>query len=86
MPLAGWLAGQGFKGIISRFDHWIAFALLGFIGVRMIRESRGRAECEVAGGRLGLAVMIGLALATSIDALAVASASRCWPRPSPFRR
>lgn len=71
MPVAGWLAGLGFKEIISGFDHWLAFALLAFIGGKMIREaSRGQA-CPARDRRLSLPVMLGLALATSIDALAV---------------
>jgi putative Mn2+ efflux pump MntP len=71
MPVAGWLAGLGFKALISRLDHWIAFALLFFIGARMIRESRRGGECRAREGRMEPAVMLGLAVATSIDALAV---------------
>ncbi len=71
MPVVGWLAGLGFKGVISRFDHWLAFILLVFIGGKMIREARREGECRVHGNGMGLAVMLGLAVATSIDALAV---------------
>lgn len=71
MPAIGWLAGLGFKGVIARFDHWLAFVLLGFIGIKMIRESRRGGECRVQGNAMGPAVMLGLAVATSIDALAV---------------
>ncbi len=71
MPLAGWLAGLGFKPLIAGFDHWLAFALLAFIGGRMILESRRGGECRAQPARLGLLTMLGLALATSIDALAV---------------
>jgi putative Mn2+ efflux pump MntP len=71
MPAAGWLAGQSFKGAISRFDHWLAFVLLAFIGGKMIREAWRRDECRVRANGMGLAVMLGLAVATSIDALAV---------------
>ena len=71
MPVAGWLAGLAFKRIIAAVDHWLAFILLAFIGGKMILESR-RGEARPPGdGRLGLPVMLGLALATSIDALAV---------------
>ena len=71
MPALGWLAGLGFKGAIARFDHWLAFILLAFIGGKMIREARRGGDCRVRGNGMGLAVMLGLALATSIDALAV---------------
>ncbi|MCU0236310.1 MAG: manganese efflux pump MntP family protein [Acidobacteria bacterium] len=71
MPVAGWLAGLGFKGVISSFDHWLAFILLAFIGIKMIREAPRRGECRVRGNGMTLAVMLGLAVATSIDALAV---------------
>lgn len=71
MPLAGWLAGLGFKSLITGFDHWVAFILLAFIGGRMIVESRRGGERRAQPARLGLVTMLGLALATSIDALAV---------------
>jgi len=71
MPAIGWLAGLGFKGIIARFDHWLAFTLLAFIGGKMIREARRGGECRVRAGGMGFSVMLGLAVATSIDALAV---------------
>src|SRR5699024_5305816 len=41
MPLLGYLLGAGFAGLIGRFSHWVAFALLAFIGVNMLRESFG---------------------------------------------
>jgi manganese efflux pump family protein len=71
MPAVGWLAGLGFKGVIARFDHWLAFVLLAFIGGKMIHEARRSGECRVRDSNMGLAVMLGLAVATSIDALAV---------------
>jgi len=71
MPAIGWLAGLGFKGIIARFDHWLAFILLAFIGGKMIREARRGGECRVRGSGMGFSMMLGLAVATSIDALAV---------------
>jgi len=72
MPVAGWLAGLGFKNIISAYDHWLAFILLAFIGGKMILEaSRGIACRKQGSGRMRLPVMLGLAVATSIDALAV---------------
>jgi len=72
MPVAGWLAGLGFKHVISAYDHWLAFILLAFIGGKMILDaSRGTACRGQGGGRMRLPVMLGLAVATSVDALAV---------------
>ena len=69
MPLIGYLLGVQFQWIIANIDHWIAFVLLGIIGVNMIRESRGGEES--LDGSFGLGTMLTLAVATSIDALAV---------------
>ena len=71
MPLVGWWAGSYFQEIISSVDHWIAFGLLAIIGGNMIRESlRGEEEaCEDKS--LTLKTILILAVATSIDALAV---------------
>jgi len=69
MPLAGWLLGVQFQGMITSVDHWIAFVLLGLIGVNMVRESRGEEEAIDASFTPG--AMLPLAVATSIDALAV---------------
>ena len=68
MPLLGWLLGHQVGAFISAWDHWIAFALLGFIGGKMVWESRGPAEKVEA--TFALKVLLLLALATSIDALA----------------
>lgn len=72
MPTAGYLLGSGFAGYIESWDHWIAFALLAFIGGNMIRESREREE-ETSGTyeRIAYRELFTLAVATSIDALAV---------------
>lgn len=73
MPLIGWMVGLGFKDIISSADHWIAFGLLGLVGGRMIySDVRGGAEDrpEQLAPR-GVATILVLALATSIDALVV---------------
>jgi putative Mn2+ efflux pump MntP len=69
MPVLGWLAGTSLKNLISAVDHWIAFGLLTLIGVKMIYESFVFAEktFDVRKTR----VLFILALATSIDALAV---------------
>ncbi len=69
MPLAGYFLGKQFESLVTSFDHWIAFILLGVIGFNMIRESRGPAE-EVDSS-FSVKSMLPLALATSIDALAV---------------
>lgn len=72
MPLAGFLLGVQFKDVITSVDHWIAFILLGIIGANMVRESLGGAdECSTESASLDVKTMIGLAVATSIDALAV---------------
>lgn len=73
MPILGWLAGEGLIGLIAGFDHWVAFGLLAAIGGRMIYESFGMSEEEKAGRAdqsQGRRLLV-LALATSIDSLAV---------------
>ena len=69
MPLLGWLLGVQFQSMITSIDHWIAFLLLGLIGVNMIRESR-EASCPLDSS-FSPRAMLPLAVATSIDALAV---------------
>lgn len=70
MPLIGYLLGYNFAGLIESVDHWIAFVLLAIIGGNMIHESiRGDEEC--CDPSLAFGVMLMLAVATSIDALAV---------------
>ena len=68
MPFLGWLLGSQFADKISAIDHWIAFVLLIFIGVNMIRESFAKEEVD---GDFGFKAMFVLAIATSIDALSV---------------
>ena len=72
MPLAGAFLGKRFLALIADYDHWAAFALLALVGLNMIRESRSHdAEtCSVKDPTTGLALLT-LALATSIDAMAV---------------
>lgn len=70
MPLIGWLLGVRFQGMIVSVDHWIAFVLLGLIGFNMVRESRG-SEAEELDASFSPRAMLPLAVATSIDALAV---------------
>ncbi len=70
MPLLGYLLGVRFQHLIESFDHWIAFVLLVLIGGNMIRESFGEEEEEL-NASFGPKTMLPLAVATSIDALAV---------------
>lgn len=69
MPLIGFLLGSTFSGFIEKYDHWVAFTLLSLIGANMLREAFGEEEEETA--NLSFITMFGLAVATSIDALAV---------------
>ncbi len=68
MPVIGWALGYRFEELIQSADHWIAFGLLTIIGIGMIREAN---KSEELNGDLGFKTMILLAVATSIDALAV---------------
>ena len=67
MPFIGWALGHSFKNYIENFDHWVAFALLAFIGGKMILESF---ECEEDCGCFSIKELFILAIATSIDAMA----------------
>jgi Predicted membrane protein len=69
MPLLGYLLGTRFRRFITEYDHWIAFVLLVIIGINMIKESR---ECKAeSNDSFDFKTMLPLAIATSIDALAV---------------
>ena len=72
MPLLGWLAGRSFVKFIGSFDHWLAFALLAFVGGKMIWESfhTEREEKVQTDFTRGWSLLT-LSFATSIDALAV---------------
>lgn len=70
MPVIGWLLGIGFKDYIEKYDHWMAFVLLGFIGIKMLKEAMDE-ECEYVSDPLANKVLFMLAIATSIDAMAV---------------
>jgi len=70
MPLIGWFAGVNIIDFISGFDHWIAFGLLFFIGLRMMYESLSRESKQVVSSS-SFKVLLILSVATSIDALAV---------------
>ena len=70
MPLVGYFLGSLFAQAIAAFDHWVAFGLLSLIGANMLREALSHEE-EEADGDLSFGAMLILAVATSIDALAV---------------
>ena len=70
MPLIGYFLGVSFADFVSEVDHWIAFVLLGLIGANMIKESFYVDSCEV-NPDFSFRTMLVMAVATSIDALAV---------------
>ena len=78
MPLLGFFAGYTFSGYIHRFDHWVALALLALLGGRMVWEARGE-EIEPLScpRRLTGRLLLGQAVATSIDALALGVSLSC---------
>lgn len=76
MPLFGWFLGDAFGALVAAWDHWIAFVLLGAIGGKMLWETWSEPASEASptsktGDLFGTRVMLVLAVATSIDALAV---------------
>lgn len=74
MPLVGFLLGTLFAAAIQAVDHWIAFALLALIGVNMLREALEKHDCDCckeSSADLSVKTMFVMAIATSIDALAV---------------
>ena len=71
MPTLGYLIGNSFDKYVEKFDHWIAFVLLGFIGGKMIVESLKGAEDEDKSNSFDIKELFLLAIATSIDAFAV---------------
>lgn len=80
MPLIGWLLGTSFSRYIQAFDHWIAFVLLAFLGGKMLWDvfhEKEDEEQESAECRLDHRELFMLAIATSIDALAVGIAFAC---------
>ncbi len=70
MPAIGYFLGVGFKDYIVSIDHWVAFILLGLIGGNMIKEAM-EDDCENCEDDLSFKAMLPLAIATSIDALAI---------------
>lgn len=74
MPAIGYLLGKQFEAYITPVDHWIAFVLLGFLGGKMILDvirAKGEEGCEDCCDRLDVKQLLVMAVATSIDALAV---------------
>jgi len=77
MPVIGWAAGLSFRKYIESYDHWIAFVLLSFIGVKMIFESSGLEKNETSCNPENILFLFTMAVATSIDALAVGISFSC---------
>ena len=73
MPLIGFFLGTLFAEAIEAFDHWVAFGLLALIGANMLKEAFGKEtdSCDIEGVDLSFKSMLVMAIATSIDALAV---------------
>lgn len=70
MPIIGYYLGESFQGLVTSIDHWIIFGLLIFIGGNMIKEALDKEKQEV-NDNIDIKTMTILAIATSIDALAV---------------
>ena len=71
MPFIGWMFAKSFSHLIESIDHWIAFAILAFLGGRMILESFKDEECRQTFNPTSPKVVFTMAIATSIDALAI---------------
>ena len=81
MPLMGWLLGTQFAKYISSFSHWISFALLAFLGVKMILEAIKDDDdgCDCCEAKLDMKDLFIMAIATSIDALAAGITFSMYP-------
>lgn len=71
MPVLGWLAGVRIERFIAAFDHWIAFGLLAFVGIRMIRSGLDPSDEAVVTDPSRGGTLVMLSVATSIDAFAI---------------
>ncbi len=71
MPIIGYLLGESFESFVTSIDHWVALILLSFIGINMIREAFEKSEEDKNNDDTSFKTMVVLAVATSIDALAV---------------
>ncbi len=76
MPIIGYFLGSTFESLVTQIDHWIAFILLGVIGGNMIKDAFSK-DCEKANDRVDFKEMLVLAIATSIDALAIGITLAC---------
>lgn len=70
MPVIGYFLGSTFESMVTQIDHWIVFVLLTLIGVNMLKEAFGK-DCNNCNESVDFKTMIVLAIATSIDALAI---------------
>lgn len=77
MPLVGWLAAFSFNHLINSFDHWIAFGILAYLGINMIRQSQNDDAEHSNYDPRQLKVIFTLAIATSIDALSIGISFAC---------
>ena len=71
MPTIGYFLGSAFESLVTNIDHWIAFILLGIIGGNMIKEAFSKEDNTKCNDNVDFKTMVVLAIATSIDALAV---------------
>ncbi|HRX14783.1 MAG TPA: manganese efflux pump MntP family protein [Spirochaetota bacterium] len=71
MPVIGWFVGKTFAEYIQVYDHWIAFALLSSVGIKMIHEAYTQSENKTCKNCLQPKILLLMSLATSIDALAI---------------
>ena len=80
MPFIGYMLGNTFEKYITEIDHWVAFVLLLYIGIKMVREAFEEEDCNCCNGqRLRIKELFILAVATSIDALAVGITFSFYP-------
>jgi manganese efflux pump family protein len=71
MPVAGWFVGSQVRDLVMAYDHWLAFGLLALIGVKMIIEALKKEDGKKTTDPFKTSVVIGMAVATSIDALII---------------
>lgn len=71
LTVAGWFVGSAFVRYIDRYDHWVAFGILTFIGIKIIIDSFDKNKASVSFNPLNIKVMFSLSVAASIDATAV---------------
>ena len=71
MPIIGWAAGNAMAGYLGRFDHWAAFLLLSYVGLKMLKDAGKQENLRVQVDRTRGVTLVVLSLAVSIDALGV---------------